>query len=58
MPASDVPELPAHQLLPADALADEPPDLPEVAEPDLVRHFTNLSTQNMSVATPFNRFGS
>ena len=58
MPASDVPELPAHQLLPADALADEPPDLPEVAEPDLVRHFTNLSTQNMSVDTHFYPLGS
>jgi glycine dehydrogenase subunit 2 len=58
LPASDVPEVPVEQLLPAEALADEPVDLPEIAEPDLVRHFTNLSTQNMSVDTHFYPLGS
>jgi glycine dehydrogenase subunit 2 len=58
LPACDVPtpELPA--LLPADALADSPPPLPELAEPDVVRHFTNLSTLNMSVDTHFYPLGS
>jgi glycine dehydrogenase subunit 2 len=39
-------------------LADGPPPLPEVAEPDVVRHFTNLSTLNMSVDTHFYPLGS
>ncbi|MEN0109730.1 MAG: aminomethyl-transferring glycine dehydrogenase subunit GcvPB, partial [Planctomycetota bacterium] len=32
--------------------------LPELAEPQVVRHFTNLSTQNMSVDTHFYPLGS
>ena len=47
LPASDVPSPPANELLPADAVADKPPPLPEVSEPEVVRHFTNLSTLNM-----------
>ena len=45
-------------LLPADQLADQPPPLPEVAEGDVVRHFVNLSTLNMSVDTHFYPLGS
>src|SRR5882724_7756269 len=58
MPACDVPEAPLADLLPADALAGAPPQLPELAEPDVVRHFTNLSTLNMSVDTHFYPLGS
>ena len=58
LPECDVPELPETEWLPADALADAPPPLPELAEPDVVRHFTNLSTQNMSVDTHFYPLGS
>ena len=43
---------------PKSALADAPPPLPELAEPDVVRHFTNLSTANMSVDTHFYPLGS
>ena len=57
-PQSDVPDVPLAELLPAVALADRPPALPEVAEPDVVRHFTNLSTLNMSVDTHFYPLGS
>ena len=39
-------------------LADAPPPLPELAEPDVVRHFINLSTLNMSVDTHFYPLGS
>ncbi|HBE69281.1 MAG TPA: aminomethyl-transferring glycine dehydrogenase subunit GcvPB, partial [Planctomycetaceae bacterium] len=42
----------------AAALADSPPPLPELSEGDVVRHFTNLSTQNMSVDTHFYPLGS
>src|SRR5688572_20895673 len=53
-----LPEVPLADLLPADALAASPPPLPELTEPELVRHFTNLSTQNMSVDTHFYPLGS
>lgn len=58
MPACDVPEQLLDSLLPAAALAGEPPPLPELAEPDVVRHYTNLSTLNMSVDTHFYPLGS
>ncbi len=58
MPPCDVPAPPVEELIPADALADNPPPLPELAEPDVVRHFTNLSTMNMSVDTHFYPLGS
>lgn len=58
LPASDVPEWPIEDLLPPEALAASPPALPELAEPDVVRHFVNLSTLNMSVDTHFYPLGS
>jgi glycine dehydrogenase subunit 2 len=58
LPACDVPVAEAADLLPAAALADAPPPLPEVGEIDLVRHFVNLSTRNMSVDTNFYPLGS
>lgn len=58
LPASDVPEWPIEDLLPTEALAGAPPALPELAEPDVVRHFVNLSTLNMSVDTHFYPLGS
>src|SRR5438270_12704186 len=58
LPESDVPAHPAAELLPAAALAEAPPPLPEVAEIDLVRHYVNLSTRNMSVDTNFYPLGS
>ena len=58
LPACDVPVEPVDSLLPANAVADSLPGLPEVAEPELIRHFINLSTQNMSVDTHFYPLGS
>jgi len=57
LPECDVPG-DAKGLLPAGALADAPPPLPEVGEIDLVRHFVNLSTKNMSIDTNFYPLGS
>jgi glycine dehydrogenase subunit 2 len=57
-PASDVPGPSLAELLPPSAIADRPLDLPELSEPDVVRHFTNLSTLNMSVDTHFYPLGS
>ncbi len=58
LPVCDVPEREIADLLPAKAIAQTPPALPEVTEPQIVRHFVNLSTQNMSVDTHFYPLGS
>lgn len=57
-PACDVPERPLADLIPQEFLRAEPADLPEVTEPDVIRHFNNLSTLNMSVDTHFYPLGS
>jgi len=49
LPECDVPERPLQDLIPEDYLRDEPPGLPEVSEPELVRHFTGLSSTNHHV---------
>jgi glycine dehydrogenase subunit 2 len=43
---------------PAELRRSEPPRLPELAEPDLLRHFTELSTQNFGIDTGFYPLGS
>ncbi len=58
LPTCDVPERNLGELLPAAAIAAAPPALPELSEPAVVRHFVNLSTQNMSVDTHFYPLGS
>jgi len=58
LPECDVPTRDLASLLPAEAIAPTPPALPEVSEPQLIRHFVNLSTQNMSVDTHFYPLGS
>ncbi|MEM9657832.1 MAG: aminomethyl-transferring glycine dehydrogenase subunit GcvPB [Planctomycetota bacterium] len=58
LPACDVPQQPIEELLPSGALANETPPLPEVTEPQIVRHFTNLSQLNMSVDSHFYPLGS
>ena len=58
LPALDVPAVDPAAQLPARFLADQPPPLPEVTEPELVRHYANLSTLNMSVDTHFYPLGS
>ncbi len=57
-PASDVPAQPLEELIPATQLSPQAPSLPELAEPDVIRHFVNLSTLNMSVDTHFYPLGS
>jgi len=58
LPECDVPVRDVTELLPADMCAAEPPALPEVSEPQVIRHFVNLSTLNMSVDTHFYPLGS
>jgi glycine dehydrogenase subunit 2 len=58
LPECDVPARSVAVLLPKAALADTAPPLPEVGEIDLIRHFVNLSTKNMSIDTNFYPLGS
>jgi glycine dehydrogenase subunit 2 len=55
-----IPHPPAGALdrLPADARRDTPPALPEVNEPEVVRHYVNLSQLNYAVDTGFYPLGS
>jgi len=55
LPACDVPSAPE---LPNGLLRAEPADLPELAELDVVRHFTQLSRRNIGVDTTFYPLGS
>jgi len=58
LPVCDVPQRTADELLPGWALSASEPPLPELSEPDVVRHYTNLSQWNMSVDTHFYPLGS
>ncbi len=58
LPPCDVPIVELSSILPTSTLTEEPPALPELAEGDVIRHFTNLSTLNMSVDTHFYPLGS
>jgi glycine dehydrogenase subunit 2 len=44
--------------IPADLRRAEPPRLPELAEPEVLRHFTKLSTRNFGIDTGFYPLGS
>src|SRR5262249_2425370 len=54
VPRPDLP-IPA---VPPEAARAEPPRLPEIAEPEVLRHFTALSTRNFGVDTGFYPLGS
>ncbi len=57
-PVLDVPERPLEELLPERLRRGEPPRLPEVAEPEIVRHFNRLSKRNFDLDTGFYPLGS
>jgi glycine dehydrogenase subunit 2 len=44
--------------VPPELARSEPPRLPEVSEPELLRHFTELSTRNFGIDTGFYPLGS
>ncbi len=58
LPECDVPKKPLDSLLPKSAMSGAPLPLPELSEPEIVRHFVNLSTKNYSVDTHFYPLGS
>jgi glycine dehydrogenase subunit 2 len=51
------PDLPVPEA-PAELRRAEPPRLPELAEPEVLRHFTELSTRNFGIDTGFYPLGS
>ncbi|MFL5956573.1 MAG: aminomethyl-transferring glycine dehydrogenase subunit GcvPB, partial [Solirubrobacterales bacterium] len=57
-PALDVPERPLDELLPPNLRRPEGPKLPEVSEPEIVRHYVRLSTRNFHLDEGFYPLGS
>ncbi len=57
-PELDVPEQPLDALLPAALRRTEPARLPEVSEPEIVRHYNRLSKRNFDLDTGFYPLGS
>jgi glycine dehydrogenase subunit 2 len=51
VPACDVPERPLDELIPRNLRRERPPELPEVSEPEIVRHYNRLSRRNFDLDT-------
>ncbi|MCL8208530.1 MAG: aminomethyl-transferring glycine dehydrogenase subunit GcvPB [Actinomycetia bacterium] len=58
VPEAGVPDVPLEQIVDPSLLRHDPADLPEVSEPDLVRHYTRLSQRNYAVDVGFYPLGS
>ena len=57
-PELDVPQRPLDELLPPELRRADGPRLPEVAEPEIVRHYNRLSKRNFDLDTGFYPLGS
>jgi glycine dehydrogenase subunit 2 len=57
-PPLDVPERPLDELIPARLRRREPARLPEISEPELVRHYVALSRRNFDLDSGFYPLGS
>jgi glycine dehydrogenase subunit 2 len=57
-PALDVPLADSEELLPARLRRAEPPRLPEVSEPEIVRHYVSISKRNFDLDSGFYPLGS
>jgi glycine dehydrogenase subunit 2 len=57
-PDVDVPDVSLDELLPAHLRRTEPPRLPEVSEPEIVRHYVRLSKRNFDLDSGFYPLGS
>ncbi len=57
-PKLDVPDVSLDELLPAHLRRATPPRLPEVSEPEIVRHYIRLSKRNFDLDSGFYPLGS
>ena len=53
-----MPERPLDELIPPELRRAEPARLPEVSEPEIVRHYNRLSKRNFDLDTGFYPLGS
>jgi glycine dehydrogenase subunit 2 len=51
LPEAGVPERPIEELIPSRLLRDRPAELPEVSEPEIVRHYNRISRRNFDLDT-------
>jgi glycine dehydrogenase subunit 2 len=58
LPDAGVPEPPLEELIPKSLLRDRPAELPEIAEPEIVRHYNRISRRNFDLDTGFYPLGS
>ncbi|MFP3722145.1 aminomethyl-transferring glycine dehydrogenase subunit GcvPB [Niallia circulans] len=58
LPEMDIPAVDLTQLLPNDYIREENPELPEVSELDIMRHYTALSKRNHGLDSGFYPLGS
>ncbi|WP_071460106.1 aminomethyl-transferring glycine dehydrogenase subunit GcvPB [Bacillus massilinigeriensis] len=58
LPEMDIPEMELNDLVPEQFIRVEEPNLPEVSELDIMRHYTALSTRNHGVDSGFYPLGS
>jgi glycine dehydrogenase subunit 2 len=57
-PEDEVPQVALEEILPREALRSAPAELPEVSEPEIVRHYNGLSRKNFDLDTGFYPLGS
>ncbi|MEA2140465.1 MAG: glycine dehydrogenase subunit 2 [Solirubrobacteraceae bacterium] len=57
-PPLDVPMPPPEELLPPRFRREQPPRLPEVSEPEIVRHYVGISKRNFDLDSGFYPLGS
>src|SRR5687768_2650161 len=58
IPAPGVPERPTSELIPEKLRRERPAELPEVSEPEIVRHFNRISRRNFDLDTGLYPLGS
>ncbi len=58
IPAADVPERPLAELIPERLLRTRPAELPEVSEPEIVRHYNRISRRNFDLDSGIYPLGS
>src|SRR4051794_8589188 len=58
LPDAGVPERPLSELIPDHLLRTEPARLPEISEPEIVRHYNRISRRNFDLDSGFYPLGS